>query len=225
MSNTLKLLVVDDHVLFVSAIKHVLAGLTDDVEIIDANDCENALRLAELHDDLALVLLDLNMPGMHGLEALKVFSERFPLLPIVALTASDERSDMQQVIDEGAMGYIHKSTPEKIMLSALQLVLSGGVYIPREMVQVPTANELQNETLLPAEEQEKRLGLTPRQFDVLCYMLGGHANKVIARQLNLTEATIKAHATGIMKTLNVQKRAQVPIALQKLGINITTLAR
>ena len=223
MPDNLKLLVIDDHELFVSAIKHVLVKLAHNVAIIDANDSETALHLAAENPDLNLVLLDLNMPGMHGIEALKIFVERFPLMPIVALTASDERKDMQIVIDEGAMGYIHKSTPEKVMLSALQLVLSGGVYIPRELVLNQTAHHNHYETL-SEEEQAKKLGLTPRQFDVLRNMLSGHANKVIARQLDCTEATIKAHVTAVMKALNVQKRAQIPIALEKLGIDITLLA-
>jgi len=162
---------------------------------------------------------------MHGLEVLKIFTERFPLLPIVVLTASDELSDMQKVIDEGAMGYIHKSTSEKVMLSALQLVLSGGIYIPREMVQLPQAKLSSSEQPISDEDQAEKLGLTPRQFEVVCYVLGGHANKVIAREMNLTEATIKAHTTGIMKSLNVQKRTQVPIALERLGFDITVLAK
>jgi len=223
MSNNLKLLLIDDHAMFVSAMKHVLVNLAEKVEILDANECESAMQIADQHVDLSLVLLDLNMPGMHGLEALKIFSERFPLLPIVVLTGSDQLSDMQQVIDEGAMGYIHKSTSEKVMLSALQLVLSGGIYIPREMVQLPkSANR---EIPLSDEAQAEKLGLTPRQFEVVCYLLGGHANKVIARKLNLTEATIKAHTTGIMKSLKVQKRTQVPIVLERLGFDITQLAK
>lgn len=225
MSGNLNLLVVDDHTLFVDAIKHVLVKLADNVDILDTNDCEKALELAEQHSNLNLVLLDLNMPGMHGLEALQIFVHRFPLLPIVALTASDDRTDMQKVIDAGAMGYIHKSTQEKVLLSALQLVLSGGVYIPREMVQNSPVNTETGFNLLPEPEQAQQLGLTPRQFDVMCYLLGGHANKVIARHLDLSEATVKAHVTAIMKALNVQKRAQVPIALEKLGWDIKSLVR
>ena len=225
MPNPLKLLIVDDHTLFVDAMKHVLINLADGVEILDANDCEKALQLAEQHPDLNLVLLDLNMPGMHGLDALRIFVERFPLLPIVALTASDDRSDMQTVIDEGAMGFIHKSTQEKVMLSALQLVLSGGVYIPRELVQKAVSAPYASTQSLSSEDQAKKLGLTPRQFDVLSHLLGGHANKVIARQLDLTEATVKAHVTAIMKALNVVKRAQVPMALEKLGYEIKSMVR
>ena len=225
MPNPLKLLIVDDHTLFVDAMKHVLVKLDDQVNILDANDCEKALQLAEQHPDLNLVLLDLNMPGMHGLDALRIFVERFPLLPVVALTASDERSDMQTVIDEGAMGFIHKSTQEKVMLSALQLVLSGGVYIPRELVQKAASAPSTSVQALTPEELAKKLGLTPRQFDVLCYLLGGHANKVIARQLDLTEATVKAHVTAIMKALNVEKRAQVPMALENLGFEFKAMAR
>ena len=225
MPNPLKLLIVDDHTLFVDAMKHVLINLADGVEILDANDCEKALQLAEQHPDLNLVLLDLNMPGMHGLDALRIFVERFPLLPIVALTASDDRSDMQTVIDEGAMGFIHKSTQEKVMLSALQLVLSGGVYIPRELVQKAASAPYASTQSLSSEDQAKKLGLTPRQFDVLSHLLGGHANKVIARQLDLTEATVKAHVTAIMKALNVVKRAQVPMALEKLGYEIKSMVR
>ena len=225
MPNPLKLLIVDDHTLFLDAMKHVLAKLADNVEILAANDCDKALQLAEQHPDLSLVLLDLNMPGMHGLEALRIFVERFPLLPVVALTASDDRGDMQTVIDEGAMGFIHKSTQEKVMLSALQLVLSGGVYIPRELVQKPASALQTSVQTLTEEQQAKKLGLTPRQFDVLCHLLGGHANKVIARQLDLTEATVKAHVTAVMKALNVEKRAQVPMALEKLGFEIKSMSR
>ena len=99
------------------------------------------------------------------------------------------------------------------------------MYIPRELVQKAVSAPYASTQSLSSEDQAKKLGLTPRQFDVLSHLLGGHANKVIARQLDLTEATVKAHVTAIMKALNVVKRAQVPMALEKLGYEIKSMVR
>lgn len=224
MAATLTILIVDDHTLFVDAMKHVLVKLQDEVEVITATNAEQALQIAEQREDLNLLLLDLNLPGMSGQEALSMLIEKFPLLPVVMLSGTDEVAMMQAAIDAGAMGFIPKSTSEKVVLSALHLVLSGGVYVPKEMVDKSRVSKpVEQEST--SDEFAQRLGLTPRQFDVLQFMLGGHANKVIARQLNLTEATVKAHVTAIMKTLKVQKRTQIPMAIEKAGINISSLAK
>ncbi|HEX7044822.1 MAG TPA: response regulator transcription factor [Burkholderiales bacterium] len=207
----MKILIADDHALFRAGMRHVLTQLGQDVEIIEAGDCDQALAQAAAHADVGLVLLDLHMPGKDGFAALETFSRQYPALPIVVLSASENRADMQRALDQGAMGFVQKSATASVVLSALRLVLAGGVYVPPAMVQ-PAASA-------PAPRAAgDTAGLTPRQLDVLAYVLEGKANKVIAAELGLTEATVKAHITAVFKALKVTNRTQAALAAERLGL-------
>jgi len=233
MSYPLKLLVVDDHKLFIEAVKLVLIKLADKVDIFDAGDGAAALDLIKIHSNFNLVLLDLDMPGAHGTEILKIIAQEYPLLPVIALTASDNLDDMHAVIDAGAMGYIHKSTRGEVMLSAIKLVLSGGIYIPREMVaskptdgdNISNSVSRQKVTSLSPAEQAIELSLTPRQFEVIGYLLSGKPNKSIANAHNLLQNTVKVHITNKLKAQNVDKHNQINLTLERLGWDIKQLAK
>lgn len=207
----MKVLIADDHALFREGMRHVLAQLGNDVQIVEAGDCGQVLEQAAAHTDIGLVLLDLNMPGADGFTALDTLSQQYPALPIVVLSASENRNDMQRALDSGAMGFIQKSATAPVMLNALRLVLSGGVYVPPALVQpAPIA-----ETPIASSA---RSHLTPRQIDVLTYVIDGKANKVIAAELGLTEATVKAHITSVFKALKVTNRTQAALAAERLGL-------
>jgi len=209
-----KILLADDHALFREGMRHVLRQLTDGVEIIEASDCAQALDAADAHEDIALVLLDLNMPGRNGFAALETLSREHLTLPIVVLSGSENRADMQRALEGGAMGFIPKSATAAVMLSALRLVLAGGVYVPPELVQPGEAEAAPTPT-------ESRPALTPRQIDVLARVVEGKRNKAIGVELGLSEATVKAHITAVFKALGVTNRIQAARAAERLRLKPT----
>jgi DNA-binding NarL/FixJ family response regulator len=217
----LKILVVDDHPLIRQAVRHVLTQLEAGVEVQEAHDCTTALALVDAHPDLTLVLLDLNLPGMGGLDALSVMRERYPEIPVVVLSATDDRDHVLQALDRGAMGFIPKSSSNDVMVSALRLVLSGGVYLPTEVLAAPVAGMLHAASAsLPPTARPADLGMTERQTEVLALIVQGKPNKLICRELGLAESTVKIHITAILKALKVTNRTQAVIATGRLGIKL-----
>ena len=209
----MKILIADDHALFREGLRYVLAGVGDDVEILEAKDGAGALVLVAARPDLDLVLLDLAMPGMDGLAGLRALRARTPSVPVVILSASEETIDIRLALDGGAMGFIPKSSTSEVMLSALRLVLSGGVYLPPAILQRSRTGK---GPVASAELTLESLGLTPRQHDVLRLLGQGKSNKEIARALVLAEGTVKLHVSAILKALDVGNRTQAVVAAARL---------
>jgi len=209
----MKLMVIDDHTLFRDGLKHVLYQLEDNVQILDAPTCTHALTIAAGVDDLDMVLLDLGLPDMDGFDALRLLHQRFPILPIVVLSASEEQSDAQKSLAEGALGYIPKSSSGQVMLSALRLVFAGGVYLPPFLSHFGMTSSAVSATDHNASKSgTSSQGLTERQLDVLALLRQGKSNKQIAKELGLTEGTVKVHLAAIYKVLNVTNRTEAVIA-------------
>jgi DNA-binding NarL/FixJ family response regulator len=206
----MKILIVDDHALFRDGLRHVLNGLANDITILQASNFEQALNFVTTNTDLDLVLLDLHMPGKDGFSALDTFARQYPAMPVVIISASSQHSDIQRALDAGAMGYIPKESTSSVMLNALNLILSGGIYVPPNM--------LHAEKTHPADGENNAHGLTPRQLEVLALLVKGCSNKDVASQMQLAEATVKMHVTAILKTLGVNNRTQAAMAVEKLGI-------
>lgn len=202
----MKVLLVDDHSLFREGLAHVLASAEPEMTLLQAADCVRALELATAHPDLDLVLLDLNLPGMNGFEGLQRLCDRFPALPVVILSASTRRADMQHALDLGAMGFVPKNATSQQMLQSLRMVLAGGVAVPAALVRKAGASGW-------------RASLTDRQRDVLALLARGMSNKEIARALDLAEATVKMHVTAIMRLLDVSNRTQAVLAAQRLHLD------
>ena len=152
----MKILIADDHVLFRAALRQVVLQLDNDISIIETHDWHSLLEAGKQYPDLTLALIDLNMPGMETFTGLELFFKNATTVPVVVVSASESMADMQRVFDAGAMGYIAKSETLAVLLSALRLVLSGGVYVPRRFTQ--TANPNQNE-----RNASLLTNLTPRQ--------------------------------------------------------------
>ena len=209
----LRILLADDHALFRAGMCHVLVQLAPDLEIVEAGDCAQTLHAVESHDDIVLVLLDLRMPGWDGFVALETLSRQRSALPIVVLSGSESRADMRRALDQGALGFIPKSATAAVMLSALRLVLAGGVYVPPELLQSGASDA-------PPPTAKTSLSLTPRQIEVLNCVTEGKPNKIIAAELGLTEATVKAHMTAVFKTLNVTNRVQAARAATRSGMRV-----
>ncbi|MBR9972717.1 response regulator [Magnetospirillum sulfuroxidans] len=212
----MKILIADDHELFREGLRHVLGQLEDNVQVVEAGDFSQAFVLAESHPDIDIVLLDLNMPGANWDEGLPRLRATLPAeVPVVVLSAADDRRSVLQAVEMGAAGYIPKTSSSRVMLSALKLVLSGGVYLPPALIERATPR---GEGLNPAVVEQAMSILTPRQREVLGLLGEGKSNKEIARILELAEGTVKLHVTAILKALNVNNRTRAVVAAAQMGL-------
>lgn len=219
----MKILVVDDHPLILEALHHVLRQLDGEVEVRDARTAEEGRQLVADHADAGLLLLDLTLPGADGFSLLEELRNAYPSIPVVVLSASDRREDIMRAIDLGAMGYIPKGSSNQVMLQALRLVLSGGVYLPPIALggrDEPDSEPPRVTDVLASRTTPRELGLTARQAQVLALILQGKPNKVICRELGLAEGTVKIHVAAILRALNVSTRTQAVIEASRLGLQV-----
>jgi len=206
----MKILIADDHSLFREGLRQLLQNLDDQMQLLEADNHQQAFAIIQDNQDLDIVMLDLSMPDSDGIASLRKIINHFPLLPVVVLSASENADDMSQVLKAGAMGFISKSESGPVILSAIRLVLSGGIYVPPALVSE------QYQQSMAANQHENKL--SPRQIDVLRCIVNGKSNKEIARKLELSDATVKSHLREIFRILNVKNRTQAALAAEKLGI-------
>lgn len=195
-TDSLRILLVDDHALFAAGVSLILAGLGERVQVTWAQSCEGALDEIAAGKEPDLILFDLALPGVHHVEAFQLVQHRLPLVPIVAVSADERPRVIGEMLRAGARGYVPKSTSAEIMLSALRLVLAGGTYVPAAALADTPSDPLSH-------------GLTPRELDVLELLVHGHGNKQIATQLGMAESTVRVHVTSIMRRLGVRSRVEV----------------
>lgn len=202
----MKILLADDHALFRRGLCDLLRQLDGEVVFVETHDWQTTLEMAQRHTDCDIALVDLRMPALDGHEGLARVLDAMLTTPVVVITASESHLDMKRVLDSGASGYLAKSETPQIMLSALRLVLSGGVYVPPRLIQSPRHDG-------GVATKKPGFNLTPRQYEVLMMLVDGKSNKEIARQLQLTTRTVKAHVGAIFKALNVNNRQQAIAAI------------
>jgi DNA-binding NarL/FixJ family response regulator len=215
----MKVLIVDDHVLIREAMRGVITELQRDAVVLEAGTCTEAMSLIQQHADLVLVLLDLKMPDRDGFEALAEIRERHPAISVVMLSAFNDRDNVVKALDGGALGFIPKTGSRELLLSALRLILAGGIYIPPDILtRAPAATAAAGEPV-PVERRPSpaEFGLTERQVEVLALMMQGKNNKLICRALNLAEPTVKNHVSAILKALGVSNRTEAVLAVSGLG--------
>jgi DNA-binding NarL/FixJ family response regulator len=174
-------------------------------------------RARELRADLELVLLDLGLPGCAGIEALTRFRVAAPTVRIVVISANEDPATVEAAIQAGAAGYIPKTTMPQQMVAALRLILSGGVYLPMQVMETTQPGTVQRARKAPTMDD---LGLTGRQADVMRLLLKGLAYRDIARQLKIAESTVKQHCHALYRTLGVNSRTEAFIALARKGIKL-----
>ena len=205
-----QVLIADDHPLFREAIARVIDDGFPGSTLLEASDLDAALAVAGRHDDLDLVLLDLNMPCMQGLGGLVRLRNLFPTLPAVIVSAEEEKRVILQTITYGAVGFITKSTPRKQMIQALEQVLAGSIYLPADIIRAGSgAGEESTAARREPEDLSDVLAtLTRKQLQVFERMSRGDSNKVIAYQLNIAESTVKAHVSAILRKLGATNRVQ-----------------
>ncbi len=218
----MKILIADDHELFLKGLELILADFTLDTQLVKASNYKEVLSIVAEQKDIDLILTDLAMPGANWLDALQQIHNLLPNTPIIILSAVFDKEIVQKTIDIGAAGYIPKTSSNAVIISALHLVLSGGVYIPAELLK-DTSEEFdvlkqldQASNYQDAEEKVKIL--SPRQIEVLKLISIGKSNKQIAFELSLTEGTVKLHVTAILKLLNVYNRTGAVASAIQLGI-------
>ena len=219
----MKILIADDHELFLKGLEMILADSNPDAELVKANNYTEIFEIIEKQTDFNLVLTDLAMPGAQWLEALDKIHKKLPEVPIIILSAVFDREIVQKTIDLGAAGYIPKTSSNAVILSAVNLVLSGGVYIPAELLKDTPEEEFdmlkQIENVSEKQDvKEKVKILSQRQKEVLKLIAQGKSNKQIAYELALSEGTVKLHVTAILKVLNVYNRTGAVAAANHLGL-------
>lgn len=217
----MKFLVVDDHVLIREALRGVLREVEEQATILEAANSLQAMRLVELHPDLAFILLDIGLPDRDGFTVLTELRQRYPAISVVILSGNNDRNSVMKALDLGALGFIPKSGQREVMLNALRLVFSGGIYIPPEILARPPGGLGEAPAPAPAESRASPspadLGLTARQLEVLALIMRGKSNKAICRALSLAEPTVKNHVTAILKSLKANNRTEAVIAANALG--------
>jgi DNA-binding NarL/FixJ family response regulator len=210
-----KLLLIDDHSIMRAGLAALLTQTKADIEILEAGDAAGGIREVDAHDDLDAVFLDLNMPGEDGMSALREIGKRRPDLPVILLSSSENPEHVRQALAAGALGYLPKSASPQTLISALQLVLSGEVYVPQIMLRTD-ASEASDRP--PTAIINFSIPLTERQIDVLKLLGRGISNKEIGRELLVSERTVKAHVTAIFKSLGVVNRTQAVEAARRAAL-------
>ena len=213
----MRFLVADDHELVRKGLMAALHELEQEADITDVKDAGQTLDAVRNGGSFDLILLDLFMPGADGFELLREICNTQPDTPTVVLSASEEPLHMRKALDLGAAGYIPKSAGMEVMLSALRLVLAGGIYVPPDLLRKPTAGE-ENTSVAEAAAELSPDGLTSRQQEVLRLLGEGKSNKEIARVLDLSENTVKIHVAAVLKALGVNNRTKAAVVARELGM-------
>jgi len=201
-------LIIDDHPLVRSSIRTLLTGYFKHSECFESATAEEGMRYLDNYP-LHVVLLDLSLPGMGGFEALKLIRHHYADTYVLILSASDSLHDMQRCLDAGAHGYVNKSEPSPVIVSAVNTVLQGDQYTPPML-------QTQAGTLLRQRKQAEKI--TPRQREVLKLLQAGKSNREMADILNISENTIKVHCRDLFKQMGVNNRHQAVQDAQHIGV-------
>lgn len=205
-----KIIIADDHPLFRRALLETLKTKLTSVNWLEAETVNELEQQLASDSDADLLLLDLNIPGAHGFNTLIHVRTHFPQIPVVVVSAYEDNDTISKAMEYGASGFVPKSTPVDDIFVAIQQVLAGELWMPKK-----------HSSAQPHEKSdiaERVASLTQQQYRILMMFAEGMLNKQIAYDLNVSEATIKAHATAIFRKLNVRNRTQAVIAIAQLDV-------
>ena len=207
-----RFIIVDDHPLFRGALSQALSAAFERAEILEAGSLDELTdRLEKKAGETDLILLDLSMPGVHGVSGLLYLRAQHPEVPVAIVSASDDPATIRQCLDCGASGFISKSQPVESIRAAIRQIIDGEVWLPPD---IDLSHAPAGES---AELVSRMSSLTPQQVRVLMMLGEGLLNKQIAFKLGVSEATIKAHVSAILQKLGVDSRTQAVIAINKIG--------
>lgn len=207
-----KVIIADDHPLFRQALLETLKTELSSTQWLEAETVAELNTLLSAESDADLLLLDLNIPGAHGFNTLVHVRQHFPQIPVVVVSAYDDSDTISKAMEHGASGFVPKSTPVATIFEAISQVFAGNLWTP------PSYSSQQNQHS-KSDIAERIASLTQQQYKILMMFAEGMLNKQIAYDLNVSEATIKAHATAIFKKLNVRNRTQAVITLNELDLS------
>jgi DNA-binding NarL/FixJ family response regulator len=206
-----RFIIVDDHPLFRGALSQALRASFESAEVLEAGSLDELIDCLSQGGETDLILLDLSMPGVHGVSGLLYLRAQHPEVPVVIVSASDDGGTIRQCLDCGASGFIPKSQPVESIREAIRKIMGGAVWLPPDV-------DLGSLPSGESTELVSRLStLTPQQVRVLMMLGEGLLNKQIAFKLGVSEATIKAHVSAILQKLGVDSRTQAVIAINKIG--------
>jgi DNA-binding NarL/FixJ family response regulator len=212
----LRILIADDHPMVRDALRLAVAYSCHADEVFEAGSLDEAVKILDDKGALDLVLLDLNMPGMNDLNGLVSVRRRFPAVPVVVVSANEDRGLVRDCIRAGASGFIPKSTPRDAIAVALRKVMAGEIYLPLGIGDLDEEDEAPEVDEESADIARRLLSLTQQQMRVLEMLGTGKLNKQIAFELSITETTVKAHVSAILQKLKVCSRTQAVVLANKL---------
>ncbi|GAB3484809.1 LuxR C-terminal-related transcriptional regulator [Marinomonas epiphytica] len=212
----ISLVVADDHPLFRSALVGALGTEIDGLNILQTSDLDSTIECLEQQSDLDLLLLDLNMPGSGDLYGLIHIRGHYPDVPVAVISGSDDVQLVARVIQAGALGFIPKTSEPATYGAAIHAILAGDIWLPEAL-----SEQVNRQAEADLSMQKRVSELTPQQFKVLCYMHEGLLNKQIAYQLEISEATVKAHVTAIFRKLEINNRTQAVLIASDLKLQIS----
>ncbi|MBN9428847.1 MAG: response regulator transcription factor [Burkholderiales bacterium] len=216
-----RVLIIDDHPLMRDAVKMTMESIAPGSHVDLAASYTEARRVLALGTTYDYLLLDLSLPDIDGFRALSALRERHPTVPLVVLSAQTDRDTILRCLEAGAAGYIPKTYHADVLTHALRLVTTGHFYVPREAIE-SVRHLVQEPPFMRTPDSDPRgLGLTERQCDVLRLILRGMPNKLICRQLDLAEGTVKVHVSAVLRALGVRNRTQAVIAASRLGLRVS----
>ena len=206
---TITVLIADDHPMVRDALARTVRLVEPDAVVVEAADFAGAEAAMQAHlPDLALV--DLHMPGMDGVHGVRRLRANFAAVPLVVASGEDDPAVIRAVLAAGAAGFLPKSESPEVLQQALRLVRSGGSYMPAQALA-----DMRHGAAPPRPDAS---GLTPRQMDVLKSLMRGQPNKLIARELGLTEGTVKIHIAAILRALQARNRTEAVVVARRLGL-------
>ncbi len=208
----MNILIIDDHKIFSAGLEFLLDGISDNNRITTEVNCENAINNYPSGCSPDLILLDYNLPNTYGGQSLELVKKAFPESIVVIISSEESHDIIHAMIENGAAGYIPKSSEPKLLEHALNLVIAGGVYLP------PQAFDTMGRRIQVANTKS----LTDRQMQVLRCAVSGKANKVIARELDIAEGTVKSHLSSAYEAMGAKNRTEAVLISAKYGIGRTT---
>lgn len=212
----MKVLLVDDHAMFRHGLRFLLSDLDESLAFTEKDTCAAALALPQ---DYApdLILLDLNLPDSKQLQALARVRDRFDEACLVVVSGEEQPALIRRAIEEGAAGFVPKASSSEVLIAALRLVLAGGTYLPRSSLDTLSAASADGDQEAQAQNLQT---LSERQSQVLRLAIMGKSNKVIAREINIAEGTVKAHLSAAYRVIGVANRTEAVYAAARYGVEM-----
>ena len=213
------ILIVDDHAFVCEGLKVTLTNQSDNVKVTTTERGEEVMSILA-REEIDLIILDLFMPGGYGgFGLIGLLHERYPLLPIIVLSASENSTHIKKCLELGVTAFVTKSAPKDTLFEAISKAMVGEQFVPKYLIEsVPEVARVIDEVDSGADVEIISELITDRQMDILRCISRGHSNKKIARELDLSENTVKVHVSAMLRSLGLTNRTQAGILGQKLGL-------